>query len=77
MRRERGSCSVETLASGPVGRVQMCSCGSVHISVGAVTLRTDVDDCASLAQTLAEAVIAMAARRPALRVVHGDEWGRS
>ena len=34
-------CHRETLAESPVGSVDLCSCGSVHLCVGPVSLRID------------------------------------
>lgn len=34
-------CRRDTLAESPVGSVELCSCGSVHLCVGPVSLRID------------------------------------
>jgi len=34
-------CSRELLARSPIGSIERCSCGAIHLSVGALSLRVD------------------------------------
>ena len=52
-------CSRRTLATGDFTLVERCSCGSVHITIGAVTLRFAAAAVPSLAATLGEAARAL------------------
>lgn len=56
---QRTSCSRRTLAVGDFAVVERCTCGSVHLTIGAVTLRLAASAIAPLADTLAEATHAM------------------
>lgn len=47
-------CERSTLAHGPVGKVEVCSCGMVHVCVGPVTLRLEPGAVAPLVRMLAE-----------------------
>lgn len=47
-------CERSVLAHGPVGRVEVCSCGMVHVCVGPVTLRLEPGAVAPLVRMLAE-----------------------
>lgn len=38
----RPGCTQRTLAESPVGFVELCSCGSVHVGVGPITMRIDI-----------------------------------
>ena len=49
-----GKCERSVLAHGPVGRVEVCSCGMVHVCVGPVTLRLEPGAVAPLVRMLAE-----------------------
>lgn len=55
---------VRTLLSGKrgLGSVEQCSCGSVHVTIGAVTLRVAACALPALAELLTEASTALAAR---------------
>lgn len=40
--RERTTpCSREILARSPIGSVERCTCGALHLSIGALSLRLD------------------------------------
>jgi hypothetical protein len=43
------------LATGDFAAVEQCSCGSVHVTIGAVTLRLQASAIAPLAAALSEA----------------------
>jgi hypothetical protein len=65
------SCHRHLLARTPVGAVEFCRCGAVHLSIGGVTLRLVPDAVAQLAELLADAAAelplldaALASRRP-------------
>jgi hypothetical protein len=53
-----------TLLSGKrgLGSVEQCSCGSVHVTIGAVTLRVTACALPALAELLSEGSAALAAR---------------
>jgi len=52
---ERSSCTRHTLALGDFAVVEQCSCGSVHVTIGAVTLRLAACSIGPLASTMEEA----------------------
>ncbi len=52
---ERQSCNRRILAAGDFAAIEQCSCGSVHVTIGAVTLRLAASAIAPLAATLGEA----------------------
>lgn len=49
------ACTRRTIASGDYVLVEQCSCGSVHLTIGAVTLRLAASALPSLAATLGDA----------------------
>jgi hypothetical protein len=49
------ACSRKLLAAGESMLVERCSCGSVHVTIGAVTLRLASGAIPALAATLADA----------------------
>jgi len=49
------SCSRRTLAEGDLALVEQCSCGSVHLTIGTVTLRVASAALPSIAATLGHA----------------------
>lgn len=57
------TCIRETLANGPICRVDRCACGMLHLTVGPMTVRLDAESCLSISCTLQEA----------LRVHHDSE----
>ncbi len=52
-------CSQQLVARGRGCMVSRCSCGNIHLNLGALTLRLDRDELAELARTLGQAVDAM------------------
>jgi hypothetical protein len=48
-------CTRRTLAAGELAVVEHCSCGAVHVTIGAVTLRLAAGAIAPLATTMNEA----------------------
>jgi hypothetical protein len=48
-------CARRTLAAGDFALVEQCSCGAVHLTLGAVTLRLVAGVIPSLAATMEEA----------------------
>jgi hypothetical protein len=52
---ERQNCSRRTLATGDFTTIEQCSCGSVHVTIGALTLRLTASSIAPLAATLGDA----------------------
>jgi hypothetical protein len=48
-------CSRRVLAAGDFAIVEECSCGSVHLTIGAVTLRLAADALPAVASVLGEA----------------------
>ena len=53
------SCTRRTLAASDFTRVERCSCGSVHVTIGAVTLRLASSAIPALAATLGDAARAL------------------
>lgn len=52
------SCEQETLAKGPVAKVQRCkSCGLISLHLGPTTVRLEVGAARSLLQTLQDALL--------------------
>jgi hypothetical protein len=53
-----------TVLSGKrgLGSVEQCSCGSIHVTIGAVTLRVAACALPALAELLTEGAAALAAR---------------
>ena len=52
---QRHGCTRRTLAAGDFAVIEQCSCGSVHVTIGAVTLRLAASAIAPLAATLDDA----------------------
>jgi hypothetical protein len=52
-------CTRRTLATGEFSMVERCSCGSVHVTIGAITLRLERAAIPSLAATLHQAARAL------------------
>jgi len=48
-------CERRALASSPFSLVELCSCGSVHLTIGAVTMRLHADALPELARALGDA----------------------
>jgi hypothetical protein len=65
------SCEFETLAEGHTCRVERCAHGTLHVSVGGVTLRLQPGQCYDLTRTLraASARIGVARARPPQRAL--------
>ena len=53
--RDGKGCSHQLVARGRGCMVSHCSCGNIHLNLGAVTLRLDRDELAELARTLGQA----------------------
>jgi hypothetical protein len=45
-------CVRELLAATPAGQLERCSCGTFHLTIGAVTVRLTAEACAALAVCL-------------------------
>lgn len=56
---ERATCVRRTLAIGDFAAVEQCSCGAVHVTIGAVTLRLTASAIGPLGETLVEAARAL------------------
>lgn len=52
---DRQNCNRRVLAAGDFAAVEQCSCGSVHVTIGAITLRLAAAAIPALAATLGEA----------------------
>jgi hypothetical protein len=55
-------CSRKLLAASEYMLVEQCSCGSVHVTIGAVTLRLSSSAIPALATTLGDAARALVLR---------------
>jgi hypothetical protein len=64
-------CSRQTLAAGDYTLIEQCSCGAVHVTIGAVTLRLAGGAIPSIATTLGEAAAAL--HRPAATAASTDD----
>lgn len=53
-------CTRRTLAAGDFARIEQCNCGAIHVTIGAVTLRLTPGALGPLAETLGDAVNALA-----------------
>lgn len=51
------------LAEGPLCKVEGCACGTVHVSVGQITLRLRPDAVESIWATLGEAIVGLHLRQ--------------
>lgn len=60
------SCPRHLLARSPVGAVELCHCGAVHLSIGGVTLRLIPEAIPQLAELLADAGAELPLLRSAL-----------
>lgn len=56
-----------TLAAGAFAVVEQCTCGAVHVTIGAVTLRLTASAIAPIGETLAEAARALGHEPPHAR----------
>lgn len=57
---ERDICRRQLLARGPFAQVERCTCGAVHLTVGAVTLRLAPEALVELAQLVGDAACELA-----------------
>ena len=48
-------CTRRTLATGDLARIEQCSCGAIHLTIGAATLRLSPAAFPSVAATIADA----------------------
>jgi hypothetical protein len=48
-------CRRETIAKGPGSAVERCTCGSIHLTIGAMTVRLQESDFAHVATTVTKA----------------------
>ncbi len=55
-------CTRNVIAAGDYALVEQCSCGSVHVTIGAVTLRLTGSVLPALAATLGDAARALVLR---------------
>lgn len=58
------ACTRSTLAASPVGFVELCSCGSIHLGIGPLTLRIEPPAFRALAALLAAADRRLVDARP-------------
>ena len=54
---DASGCRLRALATGRIGRVEQCPHGTVHITLGAITLRLTASQLEDLASTLEAAVV--------------------
>ncbi len=60
MKLDTQACTRHTLSAGELAIVERCSCGAIHVTIGALTLRLAETAVASLATTLGEAARSLA-----------------
>jgi hypothetical protein len=65
------------LAEGPVSTVDQCSCGVLHVSLGALTIRLQPDVVESIWLTLGQAIQQLSAQKSAGLLPHGVLVGPS
>lgn len=65
---DRMLCNRRTLAAGDFMLVEQCSCGSVHVTIGAVTLRLAAGALEPIASTIAEAARVLALQEASERL---------
>ena len=70
---EMQACSRRTLAAGDVAVIERCSCGAVHVTIGAITLRLAACAIAPLAATLHDAACRLVFERALATSDVGDE----
>ncbi len=56
-------CARKTLAAGSMAMVEQCTCGAVHLTIGAVTLRLAPSAISSLSATLNDAACRLMAEQ--------------
>jgi hypothetical protein len=61
------SCHRTLIAEGEVCRVEQCGCGTLHLTLGALTLRLEPAAIADVARTLARALEALRTHGPSAR----------
>lgn len=59
----RSHCETETLAQGSFCAVEICTCGSLHLTICALTLRLQPAAAETIAATLNAAVLQLALRQ--------------
>lgn len=57
-------CQRRLLADGSTCAVSTCSCGTVHVNLGAISLRVNASQLRETVDTLLEAVMALEAEQP-------------
>jgi|GEM_PF-2612640 len=53
------TCTRRTLAAGELAMIEQCSCGAIHLTIGAVTLRLAPGAIGALASTMNDAARAL------------------
>lgn len=76
------ACQRQLLAHLPGYRVELCSCGAVHVHAGPVTVRMTREDYETFATVVATAMANLAQqserpKRPALRLVDDERERRA
>lgn len=56
MRHASTSCPSRQLVDGPVCRIDRCGCGTMHLTIGALTLRLKPSAARELAEALTSAI---------------------
>ena len=70
------SCRRKTLAESPVGRLDLCTCGTVHLAVGPVTMRLPTGAVAALRDLLDAALAADPSAAPDAHEHESDSLAR-
>lgn len=58
-----GSCERRLLACGPCCVIEMCDCGAVHLTIGAITLRLRPEALTEIAAVIGDGARALALRQ--------------
>ena len=70
-------CPTLRLANGDVATIDMCSCGTLRLNLGAITLRLTPQALSSLMQTLGEGLATHSALRTRPRLTAESSWSAS
>ena len=68
------TCHRDVLSSAPIGSIALCPCGTIHLTIGAVTLRLVPEAMVELAELVGRAAVELAtrtARRAGRRMAQG------
>jgi hypothetical protein len=68
--KDKARCTHKLLASSPICTVEECNCGTVHLTIGALTLRLEREALRDLQGTLTSAVANLDDSEPRRPAIH-------